>query len=88
MWGTSRSGASSWISFERNTATARTTTTAQTTLPNNNVYIGASNANGTANDFSSREIAFAHMGDSLSNTQFNNFYTAVQAFQTTLSRQV
>ena len=88
MWGTSRSGASSWVSFERNTAVAKTTTTSQTTIPNNNVYLGATNGNGTASAFSFRQIAFAHLGDSLSSTQYNNFYTAVQAFQTTLSRQV
>jgi len=88
MWGVSRSGASAWVSFARNAATARTTPTTQTTLPNNNVYIGASNSNGTADEFTTREIAFAHLGDSLSSTQFNNLYTTVQAFQTTLSRQV
>ena len=88
MWGVSRSGASSWQSFQRNTSVSQTGTTTQTTVPNNNVYIGAVNGNGTTTEFSSRQIAFAHLGDSLSNTQFNNFYTAVQAFQTTLSRQV
>jgi hypothetical protein len=88
MWGTSRSGATSWISFERNTAVAKTTSTTQTRIPNNNVYLGAQNASGTASQFSSKQIAFAHMGDSLTSTQYNNFYTAVQAFQTTLSRNV
>jgi hypothetical protein len=88
MWGTSRSGATSWISFERNTAVAKTTATTQIRIPNNNVYLGAQNASGTASQFSSKQIAFAHMGDSLTSTQYNNFYTAVQSFQTTLSRQV
>jgi len=88
MWGTSRSGVASWESFQRNTSVSQTTATNQTTIPNNNVYIGAANGNGTATEFSSRQIAFAHLGDYLSNTQFGNFYTAVQAFQTTLSRQV
>jgi hypothetical protein len=88
MWGVSRSGASSWQSFQRNTSVSQTGTTTQTTVPNNNVYIGAANGDGTATEFTSRQIAFAHLGDSLTNTQFNNFYTAVQTFQTTLSRQV
>ena len=88
MWGVSRSAASAWESFQKNTSVSKTTTYSDLTLPNNNVYIGAGNGNGTAVEFSSRQIAFAHLGDSLSNTQFNNFYTAVQAFQTTLSRQV
>jgi hypothetical protein len=88
MWGVSRSGASSWQSFERNTSVAKTTTTSASSLPNNNMYFGASNTGGTAGGFANREIAFGHLGNSLTNTQFNNFYTAVQAFQTTLSRQV
>jgi hypothetical protein len=88
MWGTSRSGTASWESFQRNVSVSQTTTTTQSTIPNNNVYLGAANGNGTTTEFSSRQIAFAHLGDSLSNTNFNNFYTAVQAFQTTLARQV
>jgi hypothetical protein len=88
MWGVSRSGASSWQSFERNTSVSKTTTTLASSLPNNNIYLGASNQGGTAAQFANREIAFSHLGNSLSNTEFNNFYTAVQAFQTTLSRQV
>jgi hypothetical protein len=88
MWGVSRSGATSWQSFERNTAVAKSSTTSVSSLPTSNIFIGAVNDNGTAINFSFRQIAFAHLGDSLTNTQFNNFYTAVQAFQTTLSRQV
>lgn len=39
-------------------------------------------------NFSSKECAFASIGDGLSDTEASNFYTAVQAFQTTLSRNV
>jgi hypothetical protein len=38
--------------------------------------------------FSSREYAFMSLGDGLNDTQASNLYTAVQAFQTTLGRQV
>lgn len=38
--------------------------------------------------FSNRELAFNSIGDGLSDTEASDFYTAVQAFQTTLSRQV
>ena len=51
-------------------------------------YIGAWNRNGTADNFSLRQTAFNSIGDGLTDTQASNFYTAVQAFQTTLSRQV
>ena len=39
-------------------------------------------------DYSSKQCAFASIGDGLTDTQASNFYTAVQAFQTTLSRNV
>jgi hypothetical protein len=52
------------------------------------IYLGARNLDGVGNNFSDRECAFSSIGDGLTNTQASNFYTAVQAFQTTLSRQV
>jgi len=39
-------------------------------------------------DFSAKETAFSSIGDGLTDTQAANYYTAVQAFQTSLSRQV
>jgi len=57
-------------------------------LTNREIYIGGRNSNGTANTFSSKQCAFASVGDGLTDTQASNFYSAVQAFQTTLSRNV
>lgn len=57
---------------------------AATGNPNAKLYL---NARATAG-YSNNECAFASIGDGLSNTQASNFYTTVQAFQTTLSRQV
>jgi hypothetical protein len=53
-----------------------------------NIYIGSINNNPSPALFSSRNYAFASIGDGLTDTQASNFYTAVQAFQTTLGRQV
>ena len=53
-------------------------------LRNINVIIGAA----TSALFSKNECAFSSMGESLTDTEAGNFYTAVQAFQTTLSRNV
>jgi hypothetical protein len=53
-----------------------------------NFYIGAVNNTGIAQYFSNRECAFASIGDGLSDAEALAFYTAVQAFQTTLGRQV
>jgi hypothetical protein len=55
---------------------------------NLNIFLGANNSNGTAATFDNRENAFSSIGDGLTDTQASDFYTAVQAFQTTLSRQV
>ena len=55
---------------------------------NLNVFIGAYNNGGSASNYSVRECAFASIGDGLTDTQASDFYTAVQAMQTTLSRQV
>jgi hypothetical protein len=55
---------------------------------NFNIYLNADNNQNSARWFSSQECAFSSIGDGLTDTQASNFYTAVQAFQTTLSRQV
>ena len=60
------------------------TTTDTNALPSRNLsLLGNSN-----NVCSGNECAFASLGLSLSDTEAANFYTAVQAFQTTLGRQV
>ena len=43
---------------------------------------------GSGGFYESSRFAFASIGDGLTDTEASNFYTAVQAFQTTLSRQV
>ena len=52
----------------------------------NSIYLGATNGN-TLN-YSNRECAFASIGDGLTDTEAANFYTAVQNFNTTLTRNV
>ena len=42
----------------------------------------------TTGNYSDRQLAFASIGDGLTDTEAANFYTAVQAFQTTLNRQI
>lgn len=54
-----------------------------------NYLIAARNSSGTPLLFSnSKNISFQFIGDGLSDTEAANLYTAVQAFQTALSRQV
>lgn len=66
-------------------------TTASGVVVNGNLFILAYNniqGGGGAAAVSTKQCAFASIGDGLTDTDAANFYTAVQAFQTTLSRQV
>ena len=60
-------------------------TTVSTGLNASSIYIGSSRNNA---NYSLFETAFASIGDGLTDTEAANFYTAVQAYQTTLGRQV
>ena len=65
------------------------TNTDTNAAPNNVIYVGALKDTSTIGDqFMPQQCAFASIGDGLSDTEAGNFYTAVQAFQTTLSRNV
>jgi hypothetical protein len=65
-----------------------TVTTDSNAMPNTNVYIGALNDNGIAAFYSSKECAFASIGQGLTDAENLAFYNAVQTYQTTLGRQV
>jgi hypothetical protein len=52
-----------------------------------NIYLGADNE-GTILGYSPREQAFASIGDGLTDEEATNLYSTVQAYQTTLGRQV
>lgn len=59
-------------------------------MPSANVSIGALNngTSGTRGNFSARRCSFATIGDGLNAIEIKQFSTIVQAFQTTLGRQV
>jgi hypothetical protein len=65
-----------------------TGTQASTGLSNANLWIGASNNGGAGIYFDNRELAFFYISEGFNNTEMQNIYIAVQAYQTTLSRQV
>ena len=74
--------------FKNNTkiiANTSKNSSALTTLP---IYLGAFNSNGIANYFSIRRMAFATIGLSLSDSEASSLYTAIQTYQTSLSRNV
>lgn len=72
----------------KNGTTLGTQTVAQNAQPSLNVFIGARNFADGPSFYSNRETAFSSIGNGLTDTEAANFYTAVQAFQTTLGRQV
>lgn len=53
-----------------------------------NIVLFARNIANTIREFSSSEQSFCSIGDGLSDAEASDFYDAVQAFQTTLSRNV
>lgn len=76
------------LHFNGSLLNTNTNTKTQTSYPNHNIFIGATNSNGIAGNYSARQCAFASIGDGLTDTEAANFRTAVQAYQTTLSRNV
>ena len=59
-----------------------------TGLSTNPIPFGVLSNNGTYVSYSNRECAFASIGDGLTDAEATAFYTAVQAYQTTLGRNV
>jgi len=72
----------------RNGASEGTISIASTGLSSYPIFLGARNNAGVAFFYSGKECAFASIGDGLSDTEASNLYTAVQAFQTTLLRNI
>lgn len=81
--------ASNAVRLVRNTTHA-TSSAASTAKPNLFFLFGARSIDLSNSTFqnSSRQIAFGYLSDGFTQTECDNLYTAVQAFQTTLSRQV
>jgi len=74
----------------KNSTKIGTTTSTALTRPNANIVLSGYSLNGVllGGWYSSRELGFSSVGDGLTDTEASDFYTAVQAFQTSLSRQV
>jgi hypothetical protein len=87
FWQIARNNSSTQLLHGLN-AIVSTVTQSSTTRPNLNVFFGAANT-GNAGFFDNLEMALCYLsGDALSSQNMIDMYNAVQAFQTTLSRQV
>ena len=97
----SNSGIGSQIGFAMGTVTSTSASAlyrngSSIWTPNNpgsmtnqyNYYLGATNQDGSPSFYNTTNIALASLGGPMNATEASNFNTAVQAFQTTLGRQV
>lgn len=84
----SRTSSTSLKVYKNNTTFGTNTSANTGTLPIISMYIGAAHRGTGAINYSNRECAFATLGDGLSDTEAANLYTAVNKFQTSLSRNV
>ena len=87
FWVASRISSTQFKVFKSNTTFA-TENINSSALNSNNMYVLAMNLANLGIEYSNREIAFASIGDGLSDTEASNFYTAVNSFQVSLSRNV
>lgn len=71
-----------------NNTIKRQLSTSASTPPSGQIIYGAYDNNNSFSNYISNYTRFLYFGDALTDTEASNFYTAVQAFQTTLSRQV
>jgi hypothetical protein len=80
--------ASNVVNGWRNGSKLATGTTASTAPSTASVYLGAFNRTSSVGFYSTKQCAFSSLGDGLTDADVGNLYTAVQAFNTTLGRQV
>jgi len=93
---TTSSGIGFWVGTKRSdtdrevylngVSESSVSTSDNSVLDTYNMFLGARNAGGTAQLFSSKQTAFASIGDGLTDTEVSNYRTAVNTFNTTLSR--
>ena len=76
------------VKMFRNGTQIRQTTPTGNTAPNVSVVLGARRSNVTINNYNSREHSFTYFGDTLTSTEITDLYTVVQAYQTSLARNV
>jgi hypothetical protein len=72
----------------RNGVSLSTPPAISNTAVNFTVHVGARNSQGVISLYDSRQHAFQYIGETLTSAEVGNLTTAVQAFQTTLGRQV
>jgi hypothetical protein len=87
FWGVSRISSLGWAVYKNGTNIVNKTqiSVAPSALP---VFMSSRNVLGVPVTFGDKQVAFYCIGDGLTDTEASNFYTAVQAFNTTLNREI
>lgn len=84
----SRTASDAISSRRNNTSLGSNTISISGVNTDRSIYVGGSNSNGSLGLPISDQINYVYFGSGLTNAEMDNLYTAVQAFNTTLSRQV
>ena len=85
----SRDSSTSLKVYNNGSQKAENTNSQAWPIPSRTVWIGANNnSEGGQENYSNREVALAFLGSAMTGSEMSAFYTAVQAFQTALSRNV
>jgi hypothetical protein len=87
-WFTISRTSSTLLTTYKNGASSATSAVVSISRPTTGLVLGARNNNGTIDSYTSRELAFASIGSGLSSGEASTLYTLIQAFQTSLSRNV
>lgn len=87
-WFTVSRTTSTLTTIYKNGASSATSAAVSTSRPTNGLVLGARNNNGTIESYSQRQLALASIGSGLTAGETSTLYTLVQAFQTSLSRNV
>jgi hypothetical protein len=87
FWLGSRIASNDLKGYKNGSQIVQNTTNATNTLPSNNLVLAGQKGTSVRN-FSLLECAFSSVGEGLTSSETSNLNTVVQAFQTTLSRQV
>ena len=87
LFSVSRTASNAYARYKNGTSYL-SASTASTSKPNNTIYIGARNQNGTAAQYTTYQCAFSAVADGLTAGEMTTFYNIIQAYQTTLGRQV
>lgn len=89
FWVSSRRSASDFEAYKNGSSIGTYTSASTVALPTETIWLADRNLNGSAYGTpSDKQYAFFSIGASLTDTEVADYYTAVQAFQTTLGRNV